>query len=100
MFADRYPDEVVGIVLVDASHPDQWVNIPSARQGRTVALGNRVTGLLARLGVLRLFRAQRPYIAGLPPASMPRCARTWLDRKGGKPEPGDCSRGPGARAIR
>lgn len=67
MFPDRYPDEVVGIALVDASHPDQWVNIPAARQGRTVAFGNRVTGLLARLGVLRLFRAERPFIAGLPP---------------------------------
>jgi pimeloyl-ACP methyl ester carboxylesterase len=27
MFADRHPDEVVGMVLADASHPDQWANI-------------------------------------------------------------------------
>ncbi len=66
MFADRYPGEVVGMALVDASHPDQWVNIPSARHGRTVALGNRMTGLLARIGVLRLVRAERSFIAGLP----------------------------------
>ena len=66
MFTDRYPDEVVGMVLVDASHPDQWVNIPASRGGRTVAMGNRMTALLARLGLLRLFRAERPFIDGLP----------------------------------
>jgi len=66
MFTDRYPDEVVGMVLVDSSHPDQWVNIPASRNGRTVAMGNRVTALLARFGVLRLLHAERPYIAGLP----------------------------------
>jgi pimeloyl-ACP methyl ester carboxylesterase len=66
MFTDRYPDEVVGMALVDASHPDQWVNIPASRNGRTVALGNRVTALLARFGLLRLFHAERPFIAGLP----------------------------------
>jgi pimeloyl-ACP methyl ester carboxylesterase len=67
MFADRYPDEVAGVVLVDASHPDQWANIPASRNGRTVAAGNRVTALLARCGMLRLFHAERPFIAGLPP---------------------------------
>jgi len=66
MFADRYRDEVVGMVLVDSSHPDQWVNIPASRNGRTVAMGNRVTAMLARFGLLRLFHAERPYIAGLP----------------------------------
>src|SRR5215212_7811162 len=29
MFADRYPDEVAGMVLVDASHPDMWVRLPA-----------------------------------------------------------------------
>jgi len=66
MFADRYPREVVGMVLVDSSHPDQWANIPASLDGRTVAMGNRVTALLACLGVLRLLRAERPFIAGLP----------------------------------
>jgi len=66
MFADRYPNEVAGIVLVDASHPDQWANIPASRNGRTVAMGNRVTAMLARFGLLRLFRAERSFIAGLP----------------------------------
>ena len=39
-----------GVALVDASHPDQWVNIPASRNGRTVAIGNRVAALLARFG--------------------------------------------------
>ena len=24
VFADRYRDEVAGVVMVDSSHPDQW----------------------------------------------------------------------------
>jgi pimeloyl-ACP methyl ester carboxylesterase len=66
IFADRYPGEVVGLALVDSSHPDQWVHIPASRGGRTVAFGNRFTAVLARLGVVRLLRLERPYIAGLP----------------------------------
>jgi pimeloyl-ACP methyl ester carboxylesterase len=66
MFADRYRDEVAGLVLVDASHPRQWTYIPASRDGRTVAWGNRATALLARAGLLRLLRAERSYITGLP----------------------------------
>src|SRR5206468_1586863 len=50
MFADRYRADVAGMVLVDASHPDQWAHIPASLGGRTVALGNRMTALAARLG--------------------------------------------------
>jgi pimeloyl-ACP methyl ester carboxylesterase len=67
MFADRYPREVVGLALVDASHPDQWANIPASRGGRTVAAGNWLTAVFATFGLLRLFRAERPFISGLPP---------------------------------
>jgi pimeloyl-ACP methyl ester carboxylesterase len=67
MFADRFRDDVVGLVLVDGSHPDQWAHIPASRDGRTVALGNRVMALLAGFGVLRLFPAERSFIDGLPP---------------------------------
>jgi pimeloyl-ACP methyl ester carboxylesterase len=66
MFADQHPDMVVGMVLVDASHPDQWAHIPAARDGRTVAWANRLTAAIAYVGLLRLFRAERPYITGLP----------------------------------
>jgi pimeloyl-ACP methyl ester carboxylesterase len=66
MFVARYPGEVAGVVLVDASHPDQWIHIPASRGGRTVAIGNRIAAVLARFGVLRLLRTERPFIAGLP----------------------------------
>ena len=66
MFADRYPAEVVGVALVDASHPDQWIHVPASRGGRTVAMGNRVAAVLACFGLLRLFHLERSFIAGLP----------------------------------
>lgn len=67
MFADLYPDEVVGIALVDASHPDQWIHFPASREGGNIAIGNRITALLARLGVFRLFHLEESFIVGLPP---------------------------------
>jgi pimeloyl-ACP methyl ester carboxylesterase len=82
MFADRYPGEVVGMVLVDSSHPDQWARIPASRGGRTVAAGNRASAMLARLGVLRLFRLERPFIAGLPPREYAEM-RAYLSRPQG-----------------
>ena len=65
-FADRYPDDVAGMVLVDASHPDQWAHIPAARGGRLIAWGNRLTGVLARLGLWRLLDPAPGLAAGLP----------------------------------
>jgi hypothetical protein len=54
------------MVLVDASHPDQWTRIPASKGGRTVAFANRINGYLARLGFFRLFNLNAPLIAGLP----------------------------------
>lgn len=67
MFVDQYPNEVVGLALVDSSHPDQWVHIPASKDGQMVAFGNRVTALLARFGVMRVFHLEESFIAGLPP---------------------------------
>ncbi|HET6317185.1 MAG TPA: alpha/beta fold hydrolase, partial [Chloroflexota bacterium] len=56
MFADLYPDEVAGMVLVDASHPDMWERAPSGLTATMVPS----TGLglfyraLAHVGILRL----------------------------------------------
>ena len=67
-FADLYPDEVVGMVLVDASHPDQWANIPASRNGQTVASGQKVAGVLGQLGLFRLMTKEAETLAaGLPP---------------------------------
>lgn len=66
-FARLYPEEVVGMALVDASHPDQWTRIPASRGGKVVALSNRVLAVFAFFGVLRLFDILTPQVAaGLP----------------------------------
>jgi len=65
-FTSLYPDEVVGMVLVDASHPDQWVRIPASRDGKLNGYANRVTGLLAGFGVVRLLNLGKGVFQGLP----------------------------------
>jgi len=65
-FADLYPDEVVGMVLVDASHPDQWVHIPTSNGGQTVATANRITSYLTWVGVVRLLNMTVSVTDGLP----------------------------------
>jgi pimeloyl-ACP methyl ester carboxylesterase len=65
-FTGLYPDEVAGMVLVDASHPDQWAHIPASREGRLNGTGNLITGFLARFGVIRLFKLGSATYAGLP----------------------------------
>jgi pimeloyl-ACP methyl ester carboxylesterase len=67
-FTDLYPEEVRGMVLVDASHPDQWANIPASRNGQTVATGQKVAGVLGQLGLFRVMTKEASVLAdGLPP---------------------------------
>jgi pimeloyl-ACP methyl ester carboxylesterase len=56
VFADRFPDEVVGLVFVDASHPDQWQRFPPelAQRARVPARARFIGPLLAHTGVLRM----------------------------------------------
>ncbi len=65
-FTDLYPDEVTGMVLIDASHPDQWVHIPASKNGTLNGRSNLITSVLARLGVVRLFELERGLYTGLP----------------------------------
>ncbi len=68
VFADLYPDDVSGLVLVDASHPDQWTHIPASMNGRITGLSTRILSNLASLGLLRVFDPVTPQVAtGLPP---------------------------------
>jgi pimeloyl-ACP methyl ester carboxylesterase len=54
-FADLYPTDVVGLVLVDASHPDQWARSDEARAvQRANEQSAAVAPWLARLGLLRV----------------------------------------------
>jgi pimeloyl-ACP methyl ester carboxylesterase len=65
-FADLYPNEVAGMVLIDASHPDQWRHIPASKNGRTIAFANRATAFMARFGLLRFWNPESALIDGLP----------------------------------
>jgi pimeloyl-ACP methyl ester carboxylesterase len=65
-FAALYRDEVAGMVLVDGSHPDQWVRLGVS--SKMVGVGNKVSGLLARFGLFRIFNGEYKLLAdGLPP---------------------------------
>ena len=64
-FAARFPDDVVGMVLVDASHPDQWQRFGIA--SRVLGWSDRVAGVVARFGIFRLFDGEYKLLAdGLP----------------------------------
>lgn len=84
-FADLYPDDTVGIVLVDASHPDQWIRWPVPYADRILAGSQRVLSVLGWFGVLRAIDASREISEGLPAeqiaqlragAALPRFAAT------------------------
>jgi len=65
-YAGQYGNEVVGLVLVDSSHPDQWTSAPeAAAQFESFAKMNSVAPVLARLGVMRVMGLLQPS-SGLP----------------------------------
>ena len=74
IFAEKYPDEVAGIVLVDARHEDLDARMPPAwgqmqRSGRSMY---QVMGFAARVGLLKLLgklmgeKADPPILKKLP----------------------------------
>ena len=65
-FADLYPQLTAGLVLVDASHPDQWVRWPTPHADRILEVSQRTVGWLGWLGVLRALNLSRGISAGLP----------------------------------
>jgi pimeloyl-ACP methyl ester carboxylesterase len=68
IFADMYPDEVAGLVLVDPTHPDQLKRSPRAAQSmRTTRQLMRVLDGLSHLGLLRLANPAAMFMPGLPP---------------------------------
>lgn len=63
-FADRYPDEVAGVVLVDATHPD-------IVEGPMYSIAGHAVRLLGRTGVLRASGLLAREAAGLPADAVP-----------------------------
>ena len=53
-------------MLVDASHPDQWVRWPIRHADRILEVSQRIFGWLGWLGVLRALNLARGISAGLP----------------------------------
>jgi pimeloyl-ACP methyl ester carboxylesterase len=78
VFADLYPEQVAGLVLVDASHPDMWQRVPpemTAAMVPSTGMGLAYRAL-AHLGFTRLTSAF-PTECGLAPQD---CAqeRAWM----------------------
>ena len=65
-FATLFPEETAGLVLVDASHPDQWVRWPVRHADRMIAASQRITAVLAHAGLLRLMDLSKAISSGLP----------------------------------
>ena len=65
-FADLYPELTAGLVLVDASHPDQWVRWPTPHADKMLEVSQRIFGWLGWLGILRALNLSRGISAGLP----------------------------------
>ena len=65
-YAGQYPDEVVGLVLLDSSHPDQWTGTPEGQaQFETNAKIYSLAPALVRMGVMRVMGLLQP-ASGLP----------------------------------
>lgn len=67
MHAARYPSEVAGMVLVDASHPDMWTRLPPEVVATLTPPTWQVSAMtfLTRLGILRITSGDMPE-CGLP----------------------------------
>ena len=68
MYTAHYPDEVVGMVLIDPGHPDMTTRIPDLQaQNASDAQLVRTMRLLSYLGIPRLLGIGRANAEGLPP---------------------------------
>ncbi|HKN43332.1 MAG TPA: alpha/beta hydrolase [Propionibacteriaceae bacterium] len=90
-FADLYPELTAGLILVDASHPDQWVRWPTPHADRIIEVSQRVLGWLGWFGLLRALHLARGISTGLPArqaaelragAALPGCAATEAAQMG------------------
>jgi pimeloyl-ACP methyl ester carboxylesterase len=66
-FAQRFPAAVAGVVLVDASHPEQWRRWPLPGADRLLEASQWITSGGAIFGLLRAIDLSVGVSAGLPP---------------------------------
>jgi pimeloyl-ACP methyl ester carboxylesterase len=80
-FTQQYPEQVAGMVLLDASHPDQFVRYPEEylAPNESFLRVSAVFPALAQLGVFRLFFAMGGEIdfQDLPPQQHDELAAFW-----------------------
>jgi pimeloyl-ACP methyl ester carboxylesterase len=87
MYADRYPAEVAGMVLLDASHPDMWDRLRADVTATLTGSAWQASAMrvMARLGIFRLTNGDfaqcgyRPCSANSNAHSPTRPAR-WIPR--------------------
>jgi pimeloyl-ACP methyl ester carboxylesterase len=96
VFADEYPAEVAGVVLIDSMSPEQ-AREPAAEatsQTDSQSRAPSLPSLLARIGLVRLFAGPLGFIHDLPPgakeastafAVTPRSIQAWVDEGRGIP---------------
>ena len=79
VFAAQYPTEVVGMVLVDATHPDLFSRTPEGRaEYSSMVRISRLSPMLTRLGILRVtgFPAADPALPSAQRAELNTVGRT------------------------
>jgi pimeloyl-ACP methyl ester carboxylesterase len=79
-YAADYPNEVVGMVLVDSSHPDQLARVPEFQTGyKRESRIDALLPVLARLGFLRVFisMAGKTDFSDLPSRQYTELAAFW-----------------------
>jgi pimeloyl-ACP methyl ester carboxylesterase len=68
IFAERHPNDVAGLVLLDPSHEDQFARMPDGEKQMQMAAAMMARApLLARLGVFRIRNPQAAALTDLPP---------------------------------
>jgi pimeloyl-ACP methyl ester carboxylesterase len=68
VFAERYPDDVTGLVLLDPSHEDQFDRMPDlAEQMERMSIMFAAAPTLARLGLFRINNPQAAVLTDFPP---------------------------------
>lgn len=66
LYAHHYPDEAVGIILVDSVHEEQYIRLPAYREASEYMVAQfRRLALLSRAGIVALFPEGIPDL-GLP----------------------------------
>ena len=86
-FVGLYGGDVAGVVLVDASHPDQIDRLRAAGgQGVSAQLAQaKLAGALAWTGIVRAVTSQSPPVPPTAPAAIRGPAAAWLPQTLGAP---------------